>query len=131
VNTLNQKNIQCAIAETLSIADKNFPVFHKPYQLELMSDPEGFTRSYRKCYAYHFEWHLFENGDVMLCGPLRLQLGNIYDHSLSDLWNSDNYRALVQAIDIEACYRGCRAHQLNEILWDLENPQQENHINFI
>ena len=130
-NNLTSELIRHELHETLSLADESFDVYYKPYQFELMDNPDRFSRHYDKCYGPHFEWHIFENGDVMICGPLRLKLGNLHEHSIEDLWNSAYYRALVKNINIDTCYKGCRAHPLNELLWDLENPKKENHINFV
>jgi MoaA/NifB/PqqE/SkfB family radical SAM enzyme len=130
-NKLSSKLIQHELHETMSLVDEGFEVYYKPYQLELMGSPTLFARHYQRCYGPHFEWHLFENGDVMICGPLRLKLGNLYEQSIEDLWNSAYYRELLKSIDIDTCYKGCRAHHLNELLWDIEHPKKENHINFI
>jgi MoaA/NifB/PqqE/SkfB family radical SAM enzyme len=130
-NNLTSDLIKHQLDETLSIADETFDVYYKPYQFELMDNPDLFSRHYDKCYGPHFEWHVFENGDVMICGPLRLKLGNLYEKSIEDLWNSTYYRELLKNINIDTCYKGCRVHSLNELLWGLENPRKENHINFI
>ncbi len=130
-NILKIKDIRKEVLRTQALAENGFKVFHKPYQFELMDNPEVFTRRYKKCYGPHFEWHIFENGDVTICGPMRLKIGNIHEKGLEEMWRSREYREMVSNINVEKCYKGCRVHPLNELLWELENPNRENHINFI
>jgi MoaA/NifB/PqqE/SkfB family radical SAM enzyme len=130
-NTLESSEIEEEIQRTAALGDNGFHVYYKPFQFHLMNRPDTFSREYGTCYGPHFEWHIAEDGSALACGPMRRRIGNIYEMSLSELLDSARYRQILTEIDVQECYKGCRVHSLNEILWGVENPDETFHINFI
>ncbi len=124
--------------ETLSaMADDSFEVLYKPYQFQVNNTPfahmenERFHRNYTRCYALNFEWWIRHNLDVDICGPMKKKIGNLKEQSYASILNSDLYRQVVENIDIDRCYRGCRPHYLNEAMHRLECPEFKIHRNFV
>lgn len=126
---IDWSNAEREIEEVLKLAGDDFEVLYKPYQFQINnvpyskeapSDP-NFRRNYTKCYAINFEWWIRNNLDVAICGPMHKTVGNLLDQDFESILDSERYDAVVDDIDIESCYRGCRPHYLNEAMHELQD----------
>lgn len=110
------------------------------------------NRSYSQCYGPPFLIQLSGSGLVAPCGMLfgekykKHWIGNIVDTSFKELWKSDRYWEVMNAIaspDFDAkkmCGCLCIQHKVNEYLWALKNGEIQlkepeglppMHLNFI
>lgn len=134
---LEWEAVERDINEVIALSDKNFEVLYKPYQFQVNNTPYGslenkeFVRHYTRCYAPNFEWWIRNNLDVDICGPMRKTVGNLLTDDYADILGSEAYMAVLNGINIENCYRGCRPHYLNETMHALEHPDFRIHKNFV
>ncbi|MCG2660030.1 MAG: radical SAM protein [Kiritimatiellae bacterium] len=113
----------------------------------------GGKRTYAKCYAAPFMLQMSGSGLVAPCGFLfndkykeRFHIGNIAEQSFKDIWKSERYWEVMNAIISDKfdtrydCGTLCLQHKVNEFLWDLKagrvQPAQNvgpapRHVNFI
>ncbi len=118
-----------------------FEILYKPYQFQVNNAPyyaDGnqdleptFVRNYKKCYAANFEWWIENNFDVSVCHASKKIVGNLKEQTVKAILNSQRYGDVVDGINIEECFRGCRPHNMNEVLHALENPDFGIHKNFV
>lgn len=118
-----------------ALEDENFKVYAKLEQFEKVLSG-NYRKSYGKCYGHAFSTALLADGDFYLCGNLhsegRYSFGNIYkDGGLAQIWNSDKRRKVISAINLRECPARCRNDLLNEILWDLKQPDPQIHPKFL
>lgn len=92
-----------------------------------------YGHNYDKCYALPFWSYIASNGDVSACSShipdSRFILGNIYKNLMSDIWATENYQKVYDAINVTNCRTNCRMNACNEYLYELMNPNR--HVNFI
>lgn len=96
------------------------------------------NRVYDKCYGLEFIVFIDEMGDVYTCFSHQYDkktvLGNIFEKSFQDIWNSQKRRDAVAYINDcivkNNCQPNCRHHQINNYLWELKHPSIP-HLNFI
>jgi len=95
-------------------------------------------RVYDKCYGLEFIVFIDELGDVYTCFSHQYDkktiLGNIFEKSFKDIWNSQERKDAVSyinnCINKNACQPNCRHHQINNYLWEIKHPKID-HVNFI
>ena len=95
-------------------------------------------RVYDKCYGLEFLLFIDEQGDVYSCFSHQYDkktiLGNIFENSFKDIWNSAQKQDAVDhinnCINKNQCQPNCRHHQINNYLWEIKHPKMP-HINFI
>ncbi len=95
-------------------------------------------RVYDRCYGLEFIVFIDEMGDVYTCFSHQYDkktvLGNIFDKSFQDVWNSQQRKDAVGYINDcivkNNCQPNCRHHQINNYLWELKHPSIP-HLNFI
>ena len=93
---------------------------------------------YTKCQATPYFWaYIMASGDVYSCSAYllddRFKLGNINDQSFKDIWQGErrhqNWRLVLEQLDIHECRVNCRMDKSNRYLTDLVNGVP--HENFI
>lgn len=95
-------------------------------------------RVYDTCHGLEFIVFINEMGDVYTCfshqHDKKTVLGNIFEKSFQEIWNSQARRDAVgyinECIDKNSCQPNCRHHQINNYLWELKHPSI-SHVNFI
>jgi len=95
-------------------------------------------RTYSRCYGTSFISVLNSAGDIATCLPYwdkaAFVFGNIYASSFQEIWKSKNReqikKRLEQELNVSECPPHCRAHEINEYLFELKHPSLK-HINFI
>ena len=118
--------------EAESYATNNFSVIIKRTKMN------NKTRSYNACYGCRFLPQIDGAGDVYPCGnwfgSKDFHMGNINQQSFKDIVFSKRYEEVQKKVSEQVnvhkqCGIGCRQNEINEYLWNLNNPPQ--HINFI
>lgn len=107
----------------------NFQIHFRPHQVEAEAANKN-TLKYDHCVAGIYNLNLYENGDLVYCGPHRISVGNI-DDSIDVIKN--NILELKNNLDLSKCPGGCRYHALNRLVHTVFNPKEAEdlHINFV
>lgn len=108
-------------------------------QIDLLS--AGFImdqdkKSYpQKCYAHCFHTVVTASGDVLFCkncrGSENMVIGNIYESSLVEIWNSHKNLQLEKELKPANCGFMCKNMAVNTTLEALLNPSNDMSINFL
>lgn len=94
--------------------------------------------SYHKCHSTPFHWaYLMATGDLYSCSAYllddRFNLGNLNTHTFKEVWHSEkrkeNWRYVMNELDIKDCRVNCRMNQSNIFLDEL--VKDEINANFI
>lgn len=101
----------------------------------------GFTvnqrdRAYpKKCYAHCYQIAIIATGDVVFCKNMRgngdMAIGNIYQSSVADIWNSTKCLELEAKLDPQNCHSICKNMQINVAIEDFLNPTNDMSVNFV
>lgn len=107
----------------------DFQVYFRPFQV-LSNEAERNILPYDRCVAGFFNLNLYENGDVVYCGPKHVAVGNMSE-DLDVI--EQRILDLSTRIDLSQCPAGCRYHQLNHIVDTLLNSESAEayHPNFL
>lgn len=114
--------------------NKDFKVYWKDWQLEVLVYKKDEPRGYDKCRAIWLSPYFDENGNVEFCGNIKSRgftIGNIYENSFEEIWMNETHRKKVESIDLSKCPKGCKLHGLNLKLESIVNPNPNQHTNFI
>ncbi len=119
-------------AELMDLSTDSFSVI---FRSNTMADLQK-ERAYGACLSGHFWAYLDETGNLWACidhvGDVQFLYGNVFDSSFSEVWHSDQRRAVIEmmeSMDLSECRRGCRMDKVNKYLWELKHPG--GHVNFI
>jgi radical SAM protein with 4Fe4S-binding SPASM domain len=134
-NDLTFEEVQPMMKRAEAVADKKFKVYAKYSQfIETLGRQTNDGIYYKKCYATPISPYLDENGNVEMCGNLKgrgFTLGNIYESSFKEIWESQHRQDCLNKIDLNKCPAGCKLDPLNKVLWDTFNPDEKRvHPNF-
>lgn len=101
----------------------------------------GFTENSRdraypqKCYAHYYQIAITATGDVIFCknarGNKNLVVGNIYQSSIADIWNSPKCLELEAQIAPQNCRSICKNMLINVAIEDFLNPTNDMSVNFV
>jgi radical SAM protein with 4Fe4S-binding SPASM domain len=135
----NELDINVALRymrEAKAFDTETFKVYAKTSQfLESLEFETNDARYYKKCLATPLSPYLDEDGKVEMCGNLKgrgFTVGNVYESSFQDIWNSERRKSCMSKIDLHKCPAGCKLDPLNKVLWDALNPEDERiHKNFV
>lgn len=112
------------------LESENFAVFYRPHQV-LSHEQEHTILQYSSCVAGFFNVNIYEDDNIVYCGPHRVSVGKITD----DFDKIEkNILELSNNLDLSKCPAGCRYHELNYLVEGILNPQtisSKNHMNFI
>lgn len=110
--------------------NNDFQVFYRPHQI-LSHEQEHTIFDYKMCVAGFFNVNIYEDDQIIYCGPHRISVGKITDN-LDKI--EANIVALSDKLNLSQCPAGCRYHELNHLMDTILNPNaiaKEQHINFI
>lgn len=137
--TTSFKNIKYGryldLAEKLKkISNADFKLIFRMYTMQKWDKAQ---RNYKHCLALPFWAYIDAAGNVWACSMYltknKFCLGNIYNKSFKDIWDSKRRNALVHwaagGLDTDKCRVNCRMDEANRYLWDLTHPCE--HVNFI
>ena len=135
-NELVLEEVVPLMREAQSYTTDTYKVYAKyPQFEEVLEYKTNDGRYYKKCQATPLSPYLDEDGNVEMCGNLKGQgftMGNIYDSSFQDIWNSRERQGCLNRIDLSKCPAGCKLDPLNKVLWDALCPEEERvHPNFV
>ncbi len=135
-NKLKIDEVEILMREAEEFSTENFKVYAKYSQFkEVLHNKMNDARYYKKCYATPLSPYLDEDGNVEMCGNLTgrgFTLGNVYDSSFKEIWESENRQNCLKKIDLFKCPSGCKLDPLNKVLWDTFHPETHKvHPNFI
>jgi len=130
-NFPNEEVMNYLLELSIKYNDKDFNLIVRSPQV-LEED-----RKYNICYGLPYILYIREDGNLFSCFSYqhdeRTILGNVFEKSLQEIWNSSKKRDAINYInndiDKKRCQPSCRHHHINNYLWDLKNPG--DHINFI
>lgn len=116
---------------------ENFEVFVKTSQIEeaYVKEYNG-AEAYSKCRAHALTPMIEPDGKVYICidhgGDDSMVIGNIYDHSIEDIWKSKQRQDVISRIDlVKKCPAGCFLNDANIILDKLIKPNASLHWQLI
>lgn len=123
-NSLDMKKTSTII---LSLKEKyetnKFKIFFRDFQTKSI-DKNIFK--YKFCYAPLLNMLLYEQGEVMICGPQKIVIGNI-NETPNNI--SDKIISTYRKLDLTKCPGGCRYHSLNYLLDLFENKEKRKYLN--
>ncbi len=106
-----------------------FSVFYRPHQIaNEMADVN--LLEYDRCVAGFFNIQVYEDGNVISCGPGRISVGSI-DDDMAEI--ERNILKVSDALDLSKCPAGCRYHALNHLAASVleTDKARQFHHNFI
>ncbi len=106
-----------------------FSVYYRPHQF-MSEEANRNTLAYNKCVAGFFNLNVYEDGEIIYCGPHRVPVGKITD-DLDVV--EENVLAVSEQLDLSKCPGGCRYHGLNYMADTVLNPTSADpfHKNFL
>lgn len=124
------------LAEAKKAQTDRYRVYAKTSQFkEVLGYETNDGRYYKKCLATPLSPYLDEDGSVEMCGNLKgrgFKLGNVFEQSFKEIWESHHRSACVKKIDLHKCPAGCKLDPLNKVLWDAIYPDGARvHTNFV
>jgi len=132
-------DIEYRDAENLAaeLESYNTDAFQVIVRLRTMRKWNDKARKYKRCMALPFWSYLDAGGNVWGCsvflGDERFRYGNIYEQNFEEIWNGmerlDKMAAFNADFDPSRCRVNCRMDEINNYLWELNNPPE--HVNFI
>lgn len=129
-NSLSLNEVEDVVERVKGLEDDNFKVFFRPYQMALI-ETKKLEQSFTQCVAGHFSISIWEDGQVSICGPFKVMVGNIYEKSLEEISLSDETVQTIRKLDLSRCADGCRYLKLNHLVETLQDAEQALHVNFI
>lgn len=135
-NELSSKQVMDYLLEAMSFKTETYQVYAKiPQFRETLDHETNGGRYYSKCFATPLSPYLDEDGNLEMCGNLKgrgFTMGNIYENSFEEIWNSSQRKGCLGKIDLDKCPAGCRLDPLNKVLWDAHEPERDRvHPNFL
>lgn len=129
--------VELMLAQLLKIQAKyqteSFEVFVKVDQIQnaYVKEFNGAER-YDRCRAHPLTPMIEPEGNVYLCidhgGDPEFVIGNIYQHSIDEIWRSQRRQEVAERIDLKTkCPAGCFLDQTNVILHQLAHPDPNLH----
>ena len=89
----------------------------------------------KTCYAHFFQTVITAEGDLIFCknarGVGKYILGNIYQNTLTEIWNSEKVLNIEKNIKPSNCGLFCRCMALNNAMEDVMSPSIDMSPNFV
>jgi radical SAM protein with 4Fe4S-binding SPASM domain len=131
----NSENFINTLKEAEKCSNSSYQVIVKWKQIT----NEG-LRNYDQCLGAPFLLYTTGDGRVYSCGDFfdkraeEMLMGNLYEKSFYDIFNSDQYWKVIDKVLSKInckkdCYSNCRTNNINEYLWQLKHPPA--HKNFV
>jgi MoaA/NifB/PqqE/SkfB family radical SAM enzyme len=104
-------------------------IYFRPHQVQA-EEADHNLLEYDRCIAGFFNLNIYEDGQIIYCGPHRIPVGTL-DTDLSTI--EKNCLELSKKLDLSKCPGGCRYHPLNNLVYTVLNPEfaERFHINFL
>ncbi|MFZ5774275.1 MAG: radical SAM protein [Thermodesulfobacteriota bacterium] len=128
LNTLSLHEVHPHIMKALDdFSSDDFAIYFREFQVDGI---DRNTLNYDCCVAGLFNILIYEDEQVIICGPKRVVAGTIRDQPER---LAKNIEALYRSLPLDNCPGGCRYHSLNHLAYLLRNPEarQAFHENFI
>lgn len=117
---------------------KGFQVFFSYDKFLDMISGDVYLRPYEKCQYHQFIVVLNANGDLCVCthhlGDDRFTFGNVYESSVGEIWKSDRRKQTLRfcdrQLDFKECQICCKGHELNKLLYFIQNPNPRSDPDF-
>lgn len=106
-----------------------FAVHFRPHQFKSEAANKN-TLAYSRCVAGFFNLNVYEDGEIVSCGPHRVSVGNMTD----DIKTIEaNVMATSKELDLSKCPGGCRYHAMNHLIDSVlsESDADPHHRNFL
>jgi radical SAM protein with 4Fe4S-binding SPASM domain len=109
-------------------ADLGIPVI--PIKDSFDAPPEAASYRDTRCLAYGMAGEIRHNGDVQLCsdsyGDPQYTIGNLFEQSLAEIWQSQRRTTVLEAINARACFQtkcphNSRGHHYNRLFHQIEH----------
>lgn len=91
---------------------------------------------YSRCRAHPLTPMIEPDGKVYICvdhgGNDEFVIGNIYEHTIDEIWKSERRQQVIERIDLKRkCPAGCFLDSANILLRELTDPQPSLHVELI
>jgi len=113
--------------------DNSFQIHVKADQIEqaYVKEFNGAER-YDRCRAHALVPMMEPDGNVYICvdhgGRPEFVIGNIYQNTIDEIWESDQRKKAIANIDLKTkCPAGCFLDETNVVLHQIENPDPSVH----
>ncbi len=129
-NSLTKKDFDDAVLNIQKYKDENFKIFYRPHQIISESNEQN-QLVYKRCYAPYLGVNIYENGDIIGCGPHHVKVGTL-DTDLDEL--ESNIVNASKKFDLVNCPSGCRYHAANYLIDQIMDPikiKKLKHINML
>lgn len=138
-NTMTQAEALEKLEGVKQYETKRFTVYDKggeQFRNVLTHQQFNGASYYQRCMSHQFLPSLHANGNIYICpelgGRKEFVIGNIYENTLDEIWQSDRRKRAVAEIDLHhKCPARCHLDPLNKIIWDITHPDPEIHPNFL
>jgi radical SAM protein with 4Fe4S-binding SPASM domain len=117
------------------IHDLGIPLVLIKDSFEPSPPPESYLGT--SCLAYGLYGEIRHNGDVQLCsdsyGNPDYAIGNLFDDTLADIWESDRRRQVLAQINARECFKttcphNSRGHHHNRVFHQIEQLRRDGKI---
>ena len=89
----------------------------------------------KRCYAHFFQITVMADGNVAFCKNARFddkyKLGNINNHSIKEIWNSQTNKDIEKWIKPNNCGLTCKVIRVNLGVESIINPDRSIDPNFV
>ena len=128
------------------LTDENYKVLVTSYKFDDIMGQTRYNRGYKQCLATPLIATIQGNGEVVACchtrGLRKYVMGNLNERGFKDIWMDDEHWAMIRNIghksvcgqggtDFKDCQINCKPHELNKMLWHMDNPNEDEHPNFL
>ncbi|MDY6904058.1 MAG: radical SAM protein [Thermodesulfobacteriota bacterium] len=116
--------------------DVNIPLICIKDSFSLPPSDKLYADTDSNCLSYGLCGEIRHNGDVQLCsdtyGDPDYTIGNIFQNSLKDIWQSNKRFEVIQKINQKKCYKtkcphNSRGHHINRFLHKIEIKKRQGH----
>lgn len=129
-NQLTYEDLAPVVAQARKEYERpDFKIFFRPFQIQ-SEEADRNVLVYDRCVAGMFNLSVYEDGDLVYCGPHRIPVGTLDD----DLETVEQaILELSTKLDLSRCPGGCRYHALNHLVDTVVNPDRASqyHPNFL
>ena len=129
-NRLTHETLAPVVAEIRHDFERpDFRIFFRPFQV-LSEEADRNILPYDRCVAGFFNLNVYEDRQLVYCGPHRISVGTI-DDDLEEV--EKRIMALSDKLDLSRCPAGCRYHAMNHLVDSVIHPERAApyHPNFL
>ncbi len=107
------------------------PLYESLYSVDNAQRDLGFSN---KCFAHYYQLVITATGLITFCKNSRdtrkLHVGDIYNSTFSEIWQSDYLKELEDTINASNCNTFCKSLKLNNLIYAIQNPSEGYSKNF-